>query len=176
MDLSILGRTSEPTPYHYTERDVILYALAVGAQPNELQFVYENAPGGLQVIPSFAILAPTVLPNILGDDIDQPRLLHGEQMTRIHRPIPPSGTIMTVGSITDIFDKGKAAVIHYHCNSSLPDGEPLFETEAVLFYLGEGGFGGPRGPKSEKIVPPDGVNPDFSVTDEIGESRLQRDR
>lgn len=168
MDLSMVGRQSSPYDFSYTESDVILYALGVGATTDELHFVYENAPGGLKVVPSFSVLAPGgSIFDVLGSDIDQPRLLHGEQLIRMHRPIPPRGTITTVGTLSDIFDKGKAAVIHFKTSSKLPDGEPVFETEATLFYLGEGGFGGPRGPKTEKLEPPEGVDPDFSVSDTI---------
>jgi acyl dehydratase len=172
MDLSMVGRQSTPYEFSYTESDVILYALGVGAQTDELEFVYEGVPGGLQVIPSFSVLAPGgSIVEVLGPDIDFPRLLHGEQTIRMHRPIPPSGTIVTVGTLSSIFDKGKAAVINIKNESTLPDGEPLFETEAALFYLGEGGFGGPRGPKIEKIEPPEGVAPDFSVSYEIAENQ-----
>ncbi len=165
MDMSLVGRTSEPFDFSYTERDVMLYALAVGAQTDELQFVYERAPGGLKVIPSFAILAPGGnIVNLLGDGIDFPRLLHGEQLIRMHRPIPPRGTITTVGTLADIFDKGKAAVLHFRTESRLGNGELVFETESALFYLGEGGFGGPRGPKTERLDPPQDVDPDFSVS------------
>jgi acyl dehydratase len=168
MDLSQVGKKSKPVVFSYTERDAILYALGVGAQPDELQYVYENTPGGLKVIPSFSVLAPGgSIVEVLGPGIDFPRLLHGEQLIRMHRPIPPRGTITTVGTLSDIFDKGKAAVIRVKSESTLADGEPLFETEAAMFYMGEGGFGGPRGPKTEKLEPPEGVAPDFSISYEI---------
>jgi acyl dehydratase len=167
MDLSNVGKSSQPQEFTYTEKDAILYALGVGAGTDELEYVYEGAAGGLKVIPSFAVLAPRGgLGEVLGPDIDYPRMLHGEQLIRLHRPIPPSGTIVTVGTLSDIFDKGKAAVIHFKTESKI-DGEPVFEGESVLFYMGEGGFGGPRGPKTERLSPPEGVEPDFSVSEEI---------
>jgi acyl dehydratase len=172
MDMSMVGKQSAPYEFSYTERDVILYALGVGAQADELEYVYEGVPGGLKVIPSFSILAPgTGILEVLGPGIDNPRLLHGEQMIRVHRPIPPRGTIITTTTLSDLFDKGKAAVIHCKSESKLPDGEPLFEGEAVLFYMGEGGFGGPRGPQAERHEPPEGVEPDFSVSYEIADNQ-----
>jgi acyl dehydratase len=172
MDMSLVGKSSEPFDFSYTERDVILYALGVGARADELQFVYEGSPGGLQVIPSFSVLAPGGnIVDLLGDGIDFPRMLHGEQLIRMHRPIPPRGTITSVGTLVDIFDKGKAAVLHFRTESRLPDGEPVFETEAVLFYLGAGGFGGPRGPKTERLEPPEGVDPDFRVSYQTSENQ-----
>jgi len=40
-----------------------------------------------------------------------------------------------------------------------------------IFYRGGGGFGGDSGPKAEKIVPPEGTKPDFSVSHEIPKSQ-----
>ena len=38
VDLSMVGKQLEPTRFTYTERDVMLYALGVGAGADELQF------------------------------------------------------------------------------------------------------------------------------------------
>jgi multifunctional beta-oxidation protein len=35
----------EPTEFEYTERDVLLYNLGVGAKADELQWTYENSDG-----------------------------------------------------------------------------------------------------------------------------------
>ena len=43
--------------YKYNSKDVILYALGIGAQISELQFIYEGVSGGLKVFPSFATRA-----------------------------------------------------------------------------------------------------------------------
>jgi acyl dehydratase len=172
MDMSLVGKRSEPFDFDYTEKDVILYALAVGAQAEDLHYVYEGAPGGMTVVPSFGVLAGrSDVVSLLGGDVDFPRLLHGEQMIRLHRPIPPRGRITSVGVVRDIFDKGKAAVIRLGTESRTSDGELLFESESALFYMGEGGFGGPRGPKAERLDPPEGVPPDVSVSYRTSESQ-----
>jgi multifunctional beta-oxidation protein len=36
---------AEPEEFTYTERDVLLYNLGIGAKADELQWVYENAEG-----------------------------------------------------------------------------------------------------------------------------------
>ena len=169
--MNLVGKRSEPFVLEYTEKDVILYALSVGAQADELHFVYENAKGGLKVLPGFAALAQNPGLNMLGDDIDNSRLFHGEQCISLHNTIPPKGKITTVAQITDIFDKGKAAVIHVRGESTSEDGELLFVNTAALFYLGAGNFGGPRGPKTDIVTPPEGQDPDFSVTYAIPESQ-----
>ena len=50
VDLSVIGKKTEPIEFEYTWRDVVLYALGVGATADELPLVYENAPGGLKVL------------------------------------------------------------------------------------------------------------------------------
>ncbi|HZP42791.1 MAG TPA: hypothetical protein VFD84_14950, partial [Candidatus Binatia bacterium] len=53
IDLSAVGKKLGAVTHTYTERDVILYALGVGAGPDELQFTYER---DLKVLPTFAVI------------------------------------------------------------------------------------------------------------------------
>ncbi len=171
IDLSIIGRKSEPKTFEYTWKDVVLYALAVGVSAEELDLVYENAPGGLKVLPSFCVVPALFAWPHMGDDFQWPLALHGEQRTRWHRPLPPSGRIVQHGEVVDVYDKGKGAVIRVRIAGRLPAGEDLFEAEWSLFYLGAGGFGGNPGPKAETLAPPKGVAPDFSVSYAIAENQ-----
>jgi len=52
VDLSVIGKKSEPKVFEYDWKEAILYALGIGAQTDELDFLYENAPGGFKVFPS----------------------------------------------------------------------------------------------------------------------------
>jgi hypothetical protein len=54
LNHGVVGQKIGPLIHTYTWKDVILYALGVGAGTEELNFVYEK---NLQVIPSFAIAA-----------------------------------------------------------------------------------------------------------------------
>jgi len=163
LDLSIIGKKNPERIYEYKNKDVILYALGIGAQISELQFLYERVPGGLKVFPSFATIARIVaFPNL--GKISFPRLIHGEELVRLHRPFLPKGEIICFSEVTNIYDKGKAAVINVTTTGLLKDRTPLFEIETSFFYLGGGGFGGERGPKTEPLTPPEGIPPDFSVT------------
>lgn len=172
MDLSIIGKKSEPKIFEYTWRDAILYALGIGAQTDESSFVYENAPGGLKVIPSFGTLAPP-LPweSIRSLKLEPGRVIHGEHLLRLHRPIPPEGRLVTVSEVPNIYDKGKAAIIILWMETRTESGEPVFDSEALLYYLGGGGFGGDSGPKSRLQRPPKGVAPDFQVAYSIPENQ-----
>ena len=61
-------------------------------------------------------------------------------------------------------DKGKGAVVATKMVATLvEDGDPLFETTSSVFIVGEGGFGGDRGPTEKANVAPD-RSPDHEVT------------
>ncbi|MBY8988702.1 MAG: hypothetical protein KGD61_09630, partial [Candidatus Lokiarchaeota archaeon] len=107
LDLSVIGKKNPEKIYEYDSKDVILYALGIGAQISELQFIYEGAPGGLKVFPSFATIPRRVAFPKLGN-ISFPRLIHGEELVRIHKSFPPQGKIICFSEVTNIFDKGKA--------------------------------------------------------------------
>ncbi len=163
LDLSVVGKKNPERSFKYTWRDTALYALGIGAQTDELSFIYENTPGGIKVFPSFATIARGVAFPRLGN-IFFPRFIHGEELIHLHKPFPSQGEVICFSEVTDIFDKGKAAVIHVKFTGLTKDREPLFDVISSFFYLGAGGFGGERGPKSESLTPPEGVAPDFSIS------------
>jgi acyl dehydratase len=83
----------------------------------------------------------------------------------LHKPIPVKGSLISSAVCSSIYDKGdKGAVLNIDIESRDENGELLFENKAVVFDRSGGNFGGERGPKSEKIVPPEGQKPDFSVS------------
>ena len=151
---------------HYGPDDAILYHLGVGAgvpanDPGELEYTYEK---NLKVLPSF----PTVVragagANIFetpGLEFNPALMLHGEQDVELHQPLPPKTKLTSSARIADIFDKGKAALVIVEVSTRDESGEPLFTSRMSLFLRGEGGFGGPSGPKVENARPdrePDGV-------------------
>jgi acyl dehydratase len=166
-DLSVIGKKTEPVVFEYTWKDVVLYALGVGASADDLPFVYENAPNGLKVLPSFCVVpAMKAFPRV-GKNVDYSRFLHGEHTIRLIRPLPTQGRVVVTGEVTDIYDKGKAAVYHVRVSGHTEDGTHLFDNDWVSFYVGAGGFGGDPGPKSKAVNPPEGKDPDFSISDRV---------
>jgi acyl dehydratase len=164
LDLEIIGKETKERTFTYSWKDVILYNLGIGAQPDELSFVYEGAKGGLKVFPSYAcIVAGIGFPRHSKKGIDGSRFIHGEQMIKLYKPFPKAGEIKVVGVCENIYDKGKAAVIHTKMTGTTADGTKVFDAKYVHFYIGEGGFGGESGPKAEPLNPPEGVKPDFSI-------------
>jgi acyl dehydratase len=133
-----------------TLRDTILYALGVGVAdsnpvaPDDLKFVYEE---GLVALPTMAVtLAPG--PFWMQDPetgIAWQKILHGEQMLTVHRPLPPSCTVISLNSIDDIYDKGadKGAVMYLTRKLfDQANGELLMTVRSSAFMRGNGGFGG----------------------------------
>lgn len=167
LDWSNVGREPMTFEVHYTWKDAVLYALGIGAQIDELPFIYENISGGLQVFPSFAVMAERWLIGRFARQVEGNRFLHGEQMIRLHRPIPAQGKIISTGRVADVFDKGKAAVIRFLSQGHTEDGTHLFDIEHTAFHVGAGGFGGDPGPKSTPLNPPEGTGPSFSLSYKI---------
>jgi acyl dehydratase len=142
----------------WTPKDVQLYHLGLGAgvpatSPQELRYVYEK---DLHVLPSFAVVAGGALGFSLfqnpGIDIQLVDVLHGGQGIELHRGIPTSGSATATSRITDIWDKGKAAVIRTVSVIADEDG-PLWTSSSQIFVRGEGGFGGERGPSTTDSTP-----------------------
>jgi acyl dehydratase len=171
VDLSVIGTRTEPVAFEYTWKDIVLYNIGVGAGEKDLAFVYENTPGGLKVLPSFCVVpAMRAFPR-LGEDLEWSLMLHGEQVIRLSQPLPPEGKIIQVGEVLNIYDKGKGAVYRIRIKGRTEDEKDLYEAQWSIFYLGAGGFGGDPGPKAKKIVPPEGAEPDFSISEKVAENQ-----
>ena len=171
VDLSVIGTKTEPIVFEYTWKDIVLYNIGVGAGAKDLAFVYENAPGGLKVLPSFCVVpAMRAFPR-LGDDLEWSLMLHGEQLIRLSQPLAPEGKIIQVGEVLNIYDKGKGAVYRIRIKGRTEDEKELYEAQWSIFYVGAGGFGGDPGPKAKKIVPPEGAGPDFSISEKVADNQ-----
>ena len=153
-----VGAELPPMTYELTREKVILYALGVGAVPegDELVFVYEN---GLKTLPTFGVVAPfpalMEVMNVPGVDINPIMILHGEQYLEIRKhPIPVEGTLTSKPRISNIYDKGKGALMELDVETEDQDGNVIFFNRFATFVRGEGGFGGKKGPAPGN-TPPD---------------------
>jgi acyl dehydratase len=160
---SLLGRTFDPVATSWNSKDTMLYAVGVGARPEtELAFLFEGQ--GPKVLPTYGVIpGMTAMGALLGSgvEINPMMILHGEQAITLHRPIPSDCNAEVTGRISEVWDKGKAAVIGVEGIVTDADGA-LFTTKATLFIRGAGGFGGERGPASSSTEPP-GRDPDHIV-------------
>lgn len=156
--------------FDWETSDVQLYQLALGAgtkptDSTELRYLLDDAP---QVLPTFATVAATFhtteAPKVSypGIEIDLAKVVHGSQEVTVHRPLPSSGKATSTTRVTDVWDKGKAAVVVSETTTVDENDEPLWTARSSIFARGEGGFGGERGP-SQSVPLPDRA-PDYDVT------------
>lgn len=155
-----LGSELPGGSYSWSEEDIILYNLGVGAgvpptDPEELRYAYEAE---LHAIPTFGTIPPfgimMGMASVDGLDFSLAQILHGEQELVVHRSIPTSGTVEQSGRVAAIYDKGKGALAVLEIVSVLEDtGEELFTNRPAIYLRGEGGFGGEKGPRAENHPP-----------------------
>ena len=160
-----IGAELAPVDFSWSSSDVQLYHLGLGAgadplDPRQLRYLTDGTP---QVLPTFGSVAqsfhmteaPTV--NFPGIDIELSKVLHASETVTVAGPIPPSGDGRAVTRFTEIWDKGKAAVIWSETTVTTPGGDPLWTQKRSIFARGEGGFGGDRGPSTAQssAQPPD---------------------
>ena len=153
--------------FSWTESDVLLYQLALGA--TDLSYTLETA--GLQVLPSFGVVAPTFHASdpppldLPGCDINLAQVVHGSQSISVAGPVPTSGSATVTTRISDVWDKGRAAVIWQEGVATSPEGARLWTTRSSIFVRGEGGWGGDRG-ASVAVELPDRA-PDTDTTYDV---------
>ncbi|GJE96600.1 multifunctional beta-oxidation protein [Phanerochaete sordida] len=152
-----------PLPFNYTERDVILYNLGIGATEKELQWTFEN-DDEFAALPTFGVIpqfqCQFSFPLDWLPDFNPAKLLHGEQYLAIKAPIPTSGELVNEARIMEVLDKGKAASVAVITETKdKATGQVIFENQSTLFIRGSGGFGGKRtgkdrGPATAANTPP----------------------
>jgi acyl dehydratase len=154
VDLSAVGKQLPASRFTYTERDVMLYALGVGAGTDDLQFTYER---DLKVLPTFGVIPafPALFAMGTAISVNPMMVLHGEQRIELHAPLPTSGTLTTTPTIRAIYDKGKGALLVVDAETRDEKGALLCTNTFGAFARGEGGFGGDRGPSGPKNLHPD---------------------
>lgn len=165
------GRSLGARTVAYDETRPILYALAVGAGASDLDLVFEER---LRVLPTFVLTLAQWAPDVLGSAgaFDVRTAVHGTQRLRVLKPLPRSGSVEMSARVTDVWDKGSAAVFDVAVESE------YFEATWSLFAPGSGGFGGERGPSSRRRpeAVPDGVLTVATASRQAALYRLLGDR
>ncbi len=122
------------------------------------------------MLPSFGIVAPTFHEtdppplDLPGCDITLSQVVHGSQAIQVAAPLPTSGSATLTTRISDVWDKGKAAVIWQEGvarvstgsttgEGSTSGGEELWTVRSSIFVKGEGGWGGDRGTSTTVEIP-----------------------
>ncbi|ORX63934.1 hypothetical protein DL89DRAFT_327201 [Linderina pennispora] len=124
----------KPENFDYTKRDVILYALGIGAKRTDLPLVYEHADN-FQTFPTYAVI-PAFFTRLditeFLPEFNPMMLLHGEQYIEVFNPLPTEGRLV--------------------CTSQLRN-NVLAISESTSFIRGIGGFSkkpGRLGPPNTK--------------------------
>lgn len=167
-----IGAELDPVEFSWNSSDVQLYHLGLGAggdpmDRRELRYLADVTP---QVLPTFGNVAQsfhmTEPPAVRfpGIDIELSKVLHASEAVTAPGPIPPSGTGTAVTRFTEIWDKGKAAVIWSETTVADPNGTLLWTQKRSIFARGEGGFGGDRGPSGSESAAPSDRAPDLELS------------
>jgi len=158
----LLGYEMPTFTYSYTERDLALYALGVGAgvaDPlKDLNFTYELHPD-FAALPTFGVIPPfraivdiVAIPHLRFNPM---KLLHGESYLEIKRQPEPKDTLTNYAKISAVYDKKSAASVIVDVRTVNQKGEEVYFNQMTMFIRGIGGFGGPSGPKVQPIKVPD---------------------
>ncbi|MET0998435.1 MAG: MaoC/PaaZ C-terminal domain-containing protein [Marmoricola sp.] len=163
-DVAIGARLPDRT-FSWESSDVLLYHLGIGAgsRPGDnldraaLRYTLDD--DDLQVLPSFGIVVPTFHEtdppplDLPGCDINLSQVVHGSQEVQVNGPIPTFGSAILRTRITDVWDKGKAAVIWQEGQAVSAEGDTLWTVRSSIFVRGEGGWGGDRGSSTTVTLP-----------------------
>ncbi len=166
------GRKTEERRFAYTAKDVMLYALAVGAGPDDIDYTFERGKdgSGLKALPSFGALPCwAALGTEPARDLPEPasmmaleyidlkkHYLHMDLEIVMERPVDPYGGVLVwQDEITDVFDRGEGKGIAVQDEIVVKDGsgETICTDRFKTYFFEGGGFGGAPMPKSEVVMP-----------------------
>ncbi|MQA81535.1 MAG: enoyl-CoA hydratase [Streptosporangiales bacterium] len=133
----------------YGDRDVMLYAVAVGAGAGDLDLVYEPH---LRVLPTFALTLGLWAVEAAGGlgAYDRMTSLHAAQTLDVREPLPASATVEMSARVADVWDKGRASMVDIAVDCR------WFSAVYAIYLPGLGGWGGPRG-ESRRATEPVGA-------------------
>jgi acyl dehydratase len=160
----ILSIEAEPAEFAYDETYTMLYALGLGCgvDDGDLRFVYEK---DLQALPTMAVMMGGAAGDFIEKGgIDYTMIVHGEQRLTIHRPLPPTGRMISTARCLGVVDKGreKGALVNVESSTSDDQGTLYATAVMTLFCRGDGGFGGPTEGELA-LAPVPGRAPDFEI-------------
>jgi acyl dehydratase len=147
--------------FEYTDRETMLYALGVGLGSDplneaELPFVYEKS---LRAVPTVATVVASgagVSTESLG--VNYKMVLHGEEETIFHRPMPAAAKLKADSGVVEVYDKGEgkgALIIRQTVLRDALDGEPIATLNRAILARGDGGCGGVQGSAPAPHATPD---------------------
>jgi acyl dehydratase len=164
LDLSLVGQPTSPATLEYTWKDVVLYALGVGAKKHELDYLYEGR--GPKVLPSFAVVLkfPPMLKLLAETGGNLSMVVYGGERVSLLAPVAPAGKLVTTATIRAIHDMKRFAQVLVDTRAVDAGGRVVAEMTSSIIFRGEGGFGGQPPPRAAlPVEKPRDVPPTFSV-------------
>ncbi|HJL45862.1 MAG TPA: MaoC family dehydratase N-terminal domain-containing protein, partial [Polyangiaceae bacterium LLY-WYZ-15_(1-7)] len=136
-----VGQTTKELVHEYGWKDVVLYALSVGATVDELDYLYEKR--GPKVLPTYAVIPTFDVCGELFDLVggDMLGVVHGSQRIVLHRPFASEGRLTTVGKVAAVHDLKRLAQAIFATETRDEKGELVCETEWLILFRLDGGFG-----------------------------------
>jgi acyl dehydratase len=168
LDPASVGASLPPVESSWTRDDLLLYAVAVGAGPDDLELTTENTAGVVQkALPTYAVIPGRSNEREaveLAGEVDWTRAVDGGHSLELRRPLPLEGCVASTRRVVAVWDKGSAGIVVVESTSvDAATGEELFVNRTSMFFPGQGGFGGERGPSGGQHRPPD-RDPDHVIS------------
>ncbi|MGB8332332.1 MAG: MaoC/PaaZ C-terminal domain-containing protein [Polyangiales bacterium] len=167
IDPESLGYESPLIDFEYTWRDAILYALGVGASPtHELDYLYEGR--GPKVLSTFGAIPTFAAFDALVDRIgcDRRGMVHHSQRLDVFKPLAPSARLRVKGRVSALYDLKRLAIAVLSIDACDQDDELITRGEVKLLLRNDGGFGGQRPPRDERVPLPE-CDPDFEIREHV---------
>jgi len=168
IDTQSLGYEHPPIEFDYTWRDTVVYALGVGASADEeLDYLYEGR--GPKVLPTFCTIPTFAAFDALVDRIgcDRRGMVHHSQQVELVKPLRPNAQLRVMGKVAGLYDLKRFAMSVFSIDAFDEDDELAIQGEVTLLLRNDGGFGGERPPKTERVKLPE-RDPDFETEDQVG--------
>lgn len=164
LDLTAAGFCADPARVAYTWRDAALYALAVGAGPNELDLLLERP--GFKVLPGFltslAFNASGPLLRRVGGTED--RAMFGEHSVKLadSARLLPGGSLTLHGRVQAIYALGALGIADLQFSMHDDSGNKVAKVSFQVYYDGEAPPNAPRPPRGARVLAPNRA-PDWRI-------------
>jgi len=171
IDPHAAGCQTDPVEFRYTWRDVVTYALGVGATADtNLDFLYEGR--GPKVLPTFATVPTFAAFDALVDRIGCNRvgMVHHSQRLEVLKAMRPNACLKVTGRVSGLYDLKRFAMSVFDIDAHDESGDLVARGVVTLLLRNDGKFGGDRPPPTERITPPE-RDPDFEVHEMVPQSQ-----
>lgn len=115
-----------------------------------------------EVIDFYARSVATPIPGI--PKFDSRRVVDGQRSMRFLKPLPPTSACRQFelrSKVIGVYDKGKAgSVVETELSLGEKGGDVYTVATGSAFFVGQGGWGGPKGPSTVNYPPPKDKKPD----------------